>query len=489
MSHKDLKSPTLPLWSTPEPPPPQDQEDLSPCIPNPPSDERVFSVSELSFALKKVVESQFSVVCVRGEVSSLRSHTSGHLYFALKDSQAVLDAVYWKGALRTRHLPLEEGMEIRCWAQLTTYPARSKYQLIVERYELAGQGAILKMLEERKQRLRHEGLFDQDHKKALPFLPRKIGIVTSPTGAVLRDILHRLADRFPVSVVVWPVLVQGEDAATQVAEAVYGFNALPLTTRPDVLIVARGGGSVEDLLPFSEEKVVRAVFQSAIPVISAIGHETDTTLIDFVADVRAPTPTAAAELAVPVRRTLLANLEALAHQLSQALIHHADRKASRLHACSMPPVWRIISLRSQDLDRSADRLTSHVHTLLDVKRLAAMRLSVRGRPSVDRLLMWGKHVATSDLTLRKAIRTLVETSHTALCHTSDLLEHVSFARLLKRGFALVQNVQGHFITSATEAKKHSYIDIVFHDDTCRVTPTKTKRTPSPCTQEHFGWKT
>ncbi|MDR2416971.1 MAG: exodeoxyribonuclease VII large subunit [Holosporales bacterium] len=492
MTHRDPKFLVLPLDPMSGVQLTQEQESSS-CVPMPnaSSAERIFSVSELSFALKKIVENTFELVCVRGEISNLRLHTSGHIYFALKDDHAVLDAVYWKGALRARHLPLEEGLEIRCWAHLTTYPARSKYQLVVERYELAGQGAILKMLEERKHRLRREGLFDQEHKKPLPFLPHKIGIVTSPTGAVLQDILHRLADRFPVSVVVWSVLVQGEGAATQVADAVCGFNALQPGDRPDVLIIARGGGSFEDLLPFSEEKVVRAVFKSEIPVVSAIGHETDTTLIDFVADVRAPTPTAAAELAVPVRRTLLATLDALNHQLGQALMHHADRKSHRLSACSLPPAWRIIGSKAQDLDRSADRLTACMRTFWESKRLAAMHLSIRGQAPSDRLLMWHKHVEMLDFRLRKMIHVLSDARRTALLRIAELLERASFEHLLKRGFALVQGTHGRLITSAAEARENVLFDVVFHDDACRVAPIKDKRRvfPScPCEQEHFRWK-
>ncbi|MDR0406722.1 MAG: exodeoxyribonuclease VII large subunit [Holosporales bacterium] len=449
--------------------------------------EKVFSVSELSFSLKKRVETTFAAVCVRGEISNLRQHSSGHIYFALKDDQAVLDAVYWKGALRARRVVLEEGLEVRCWAQLTTYPARSKYQLVVNHYELAGQGALLKMLEDRKQRLLHEGVFDQKHKKKLPFLPRKIGVVTSPTGAVLRDILHRIADRFPISVVVWPVLVQGEEAAFQVAEAVRRFNTFPLRNRPDVLIVARGGGSFEDLLPFNEENVVRAVFDSAIPVISAIGHETDTTLIDFAADIRAPTPTAAAELVVPRRHTLLSNLATLYHQLGQALERYADKKKHCLHACIMPPVWRITGIKTQELDHYTDKLTTHMYTVLRASYAYFTKVCFRLWSPSERFLINDQHIKALSAAQMKAMGVLFETQKTALRHAVDLLEKVSFARLLKRGFAFVRSPDGSVIASAAEAQRKERFDVVFYDGTCTVAPIKGKRSKSASKQEKFVW--
>ncbi|HEV2302530.1 MAG TPA: exodeoxyribonuclease VII large subunit, partial [Stellaceae bacterium] len=264
---------------------------------------REYTVSELSFALKRSIEDNFAFVRVRGEISGFKRHSSGHCYLALKDAEAVLDAVVWRATALRLGLAPEDGMEVVCTGRLTTYPGRSKYQLVIETIELAGIGALLKLLEERRQRLAAEGLFAAERKKKPPFLPELIGIVTSPSGAVIRDILHRLNDRFPRRVLLWPAAVQGEGAAAQVAAAIEGFNSLPRggVPRPDLLIVARGGGSLEDLMPFNEEIVVRAAALSAIPLISAVGHETDTTLIDYASDVRAPTPTAAAEMAVPVR--------------------------------------------------------------------------------------------------------------------------------------------------------------------------------------------
>ncbi|MDA0704221.1 MAG: exodeoxyribonuclease VII large subunit, partial [Proteobacteria bacterium] len=258
-----------------------------------------FTVSEISGALKRTLEDQFAHVRIRGEISGFKRAASGHLYFALKDDKAVIDSVCWRGTAGNLSLSPEDGMEVIVTGRVTTYPARSRYQVVVESIELAGEGALLKLLEDRRRRLGEEGLFDPECKRPLPYLPEVIGVVTSPTGAVIRDILHRLADRFPRHVIVWPVLVQGEGSAEQIAAAIRGFNALvpggPVP-RPDLLIVARGGGSLEDLWSFNEEVVVRAAAASEIPLISAVGHETDTTLIDFASDRRAPTPTAAAEI-------------------------------------------------------------------------------------------------------------------------------------------------------------------------------------------------
>jgi exodeoxyribonuclease VII large subunit len=268
-----------------------------------------FTVSELSSALKRTVEDAYGHVRVRGEISGFRGpHSSGHCYFALKDESAKIEAVIWKFAHARMRFKPQEGLEVIATGKLTTYPGSSKYQIVIEAIEPAGVGALMALMEERKKKLAAEGLFDEARKQLLPWLPEVIGVVTSPTGAVIRDILHRLQDRFPRRVLVWPVKVQGEGSAEQVAAAVRGFNALPeggKIPRPDLLIVARGGGSLEDLWSFNEEIVVRAAAESMIPLISAVGHETDITLIDFAADKRAPTPTAAAEMAVPVRAELL----------------------------------------------------------------------------------------------------------------------------------------------------------------------------------------
>src|SRR5713226_148697 len=277
-----------------------------------------WTVSELSAAVKRSIEDAYGFVRVRGEISGFRgAHSSGHCYFSLKDENAKIEAVIWKGAFARMRIKPEEGLEVIVSGRLTTYPGQSKYQIVVETLEPAGLGALMALVEERKKRLAAEGLFDAARKQLLPFLPDVIGVITAPAGAVIRDILHRLADRFPRYVVVWPVRVQGEGSAEEVAAAIDGFNALVLRgtiRKPDLIIVARGGGSIEDLWSFNEEIVIRAVAASTIPLISAVGHETDVTLIDFAADMRAPTPTAAAELAVPVRADLLLRLDGLSRR-------------------------------------------------------------------------------------------------------------------------------------------------------------------------------
>jgi exodeoxyribonuclease VII large subunit len=297
-----------------------------------------FTVSEISNALKRTVEDAFGHVRVRGEISGYRGpHSSGHAYFALKDERARLEAVIWKGTMSKLRFRPEEGMEVIATGRLTTYPGSSKYQIVIDNLEPAGAGALMALLEERKRRLQAEGLFDPARKQLLPYMPRVIGVVTSPTGAVIRDILHRIADRFPLHVLVWPVRVQGETAGAEVSAAVAGFNALehggPIP-RPDLLIVARGGGSLEDLWGFNDEGLARTVAASDIPVISAVGHETDWTLVDYAADVRAPTPTGAAELAVPVKADLQATIVSLHARLSHCVVRHFDKRRQALRSAA-----------------------------------------------------------------------------------------------------------------------------------------------------------
>ncbi len=329
--------------------------------PTPGSNLPEYSVSELSLALKRSIEDGFGQVRVRGEISGWKRVASGHCYFALKDAEAVLDAVCWRLTAARLDLKPEGGMEVVCSGRLTTYPGRSKYQLIVETIELAGIGALLKLLEERRQRLAAEGLFAAERKQKPPYLPEIIGIVTSPTGAVIRDILHRLADRFPRHVLIWPVVVQGEGAAAQIAAAIDGFNRIAPggpVPRPELIIVARGGGSLEDLMAFNEEIVVRAAAASAIPLISAVGHETDTTLIDYASDLRAPTPTAAAEMAVPVRLDLIADVAGVSARLSGSLARLFSER--RLHllglARGLPDPQDLIGAAVQRLDDRSERL-------------------------------------------------------------------------------------------------------------------------------------
>jgi exodeoxyribonuclease VII large subunit len=357
-----------------------------------------FTVSELSGAIKRAVESGFGYVRVRGEVSGWRGpHSSGHAYFRLKDDKAVIEAVCWKGALGKLGCKLEEGLEIIATGKITTYPGSSKYQIVIDRAEPAGIGALMAQLERLKQKLAAEGLFDASRKKPLPFLPEVIGIVTSPTGAVIRDILHRLSDRFPLHVLLWPVAVQGQGAAEQIAAAIRGFNELPASgfqlpalkadsrqlkaesfspIRPDLLIVARGGGSLEDLWAFNEEIVARAVAASTIPVISGVGHETDTTLIDFVADLRAPTPTGAAEMAVPVRDELLLWVREQEQRTLRGMMQRLQTGADRVTGLSrgLPNPRQLLEHATQRLDVATERLEAALPSLLHKKeqRLAAL---------------------------------------------------------------------------------------------------------------------
>jgi len=320
------------------------------------------SVSELSQALKRTVEDRFSRVKLRGEISNYRGpHSSGHAYFSLKDENARIDAVIWKGAMLKMRMRPQEGLEVLATGRITTFPGKSSYQIVIEALEPAGVGALMALLEARRIQLAAEGLFDPSRKKPLPFLPKIIGVITSPTGAVIRDIIHRISDRFPRRIILWPVRVQGETSSIEITQAINGFNALQDTgdiPRPDVIIVARGGGSLEDLWAFNEENVVRAAAQSAIPLISAIGHETDTTLIDFVADLRAPTPTAAAEKSVPVRADLSSAVFNLMLRFQAGHKRLQDRKQQDLLRLArlLPNRDHLLSTPRQRLDRSSDRL-------------------------------------------------------------------------------------------------------------------------------------
>ncbi len=355
-----------------------------------------FSVSELSSALKRAIEDRFGYVRVRGEISGYRGpHSSGHVYFSLKDANARLDAVIWKGVFGRMRVKPEEGLEVVVTGKITTFPGKSAYQIIVESLEPAGVGALMALLEARRRKLAEEGLFDAARKQLLPYMPSVIGVVTSPTGAVIRDILHRLADRFPVHVLVWPVRVQGETSAAEVAQAIRGFNALPpggAIARPDVIIVARGGGSLEDLWSFNEEIVVRAAAESEIPLVSAVGHETDWTLIDHAADLRAPTPTAAAEFAVPVRAELLAAIAELEARGRGAILRFAHRLRADLRAMAraLPGGEAIVAGPRQRLDRAAETLIARVRGTLDQRTLRAAGLARRLARHSPRALLAGQ---------------------------------------------------------------------------------------------------
>lgn len=427
----------------------------APAQPNAPKE---LSVSQLSNLLKRTVEETFSYVRVRGELSRITVAKSGHLYTDLKDSDAVLNAICWKGTLQKLGLRPEEGMDVIVTGRLTTYPGRSNYQLIIETMELAGQGALLKMLEERKKKLAAEGLFDPARKRRLPFLPKRIGVVTSPTGAVIRDILHRLADRCPLPVSVWPVVVQGPSAAAEVIAAIDGFNALPADhpMRPDVLIVARGGGSLEDLMPFNDEAVVRAAARSAIPLISAVGHETDTTLIDYAADLRAPTPTAAAELATPVKRDLVAMLvddgQRMQAAVAQKLHRYRSDLAGLARGLGQPHV--LTEAKRQRLDLASARLDHGLTQWLTRKsaQLSALSGALSPRALIAPLKEGQRVLARLDDRLRLAPARIMKDPQQRLAAASALLQSLSFERVLERGYAVVFDGKGEIISSVKDAK-------------------------------------
>jgi len=481
-----------------------------------------FTVSELSSALKRTVEDRFGFVRVRGEISGFRGpHSSGHCYFALKDENAKIEAVIWKFAHARMRFKPQEGLEVIATGKLTTYPNSSKYQIVIDALEPAGVGALMALLEERKKKLAAEGMFSEARKRPLPSLPGVIGVVTSPTGAVIRDILHRLEDRFPRRVLVWPVKVQGEGSAEQVAAAIRGFNALPENgkiPRPDVLIVARGGGSLEDLWSFNEEIVVRAAAASAIPLISAVGHETDITLIDFAADKRAPTPTAAAEMAVPVKSELVATVESLARRVFVCWQRGHEGRRNELRAASraLPAANELLAIPRQRLDAAAGglprglRANTHAHFRRFAETSGRLTLRVlRGQVAQARqhLIVSGQrldHCTRSLLRSRRdrfaglearlkasrfayaqaqrhaiareferterlaeraerAMLTMLDRLEARMLHSGQLLTALSYRSVLARGFVLVRDEAGHPLHAAADVGAGARLELEFSD--------------------------
>jgi len=428
------------------------------------------SVSELSQALKRKVEDSFGYVRVKGEISQPKLASSGHCYLRLKDEDACLDGIIWRGSMSRISIRPEEGMEVIVTGKLTTYPGRSSYQIIIESLELAGQGALLKLLEDRRKKLAAEGLFDPARKKPLPFLPTVIGVVTSPTGAVIRDILHRISERCACRVILWPVRVQGEGAADEVTAAIDGFNALPeggAIPRPDVIIVARGGGSLEDLWSFNEENVVRAAAASRIPLISAVGHETDTTLVDYASDRRAPTPTAAAEMAVPVRLDLLANVQQRHGRLVQATTRLLTEQRIHLEGLvrGIPRLETIVAEKAQSLDALIERLVLGPRGLIQTKGHELAVLSAK--LNLDRFGRdLARHVADVENLVqrlaRSATRGIVDCG-AKLESLTARLESISPYNVLKRGYALVRGPDGMPVTAAAGIAGGTALQIEFAD--------------------------
>jgi exodeoxyribonuclease VII large subunit len=473
-----------------------------------------YTVSEISNALKRTVEDAFGHVRVRGEISGYRGpHSSGHAYFSLKDDRARIEAVVWRTTMQRLKFRPEEGMEVIATGRLTTYPGSSKYQIVIDNLEPAGAGALMALLEERKRKLAAEGLFDPARKRPLPYMPRVIGVITSPTGAVIRDIIHRIKDRFPLHVVVWPVRVQGDTVGPEVCAAIAGFNAMTADgpiPRPDVLIVARGGGSLEDLWGFNDEALARAVAASKIPVISAVGHETDTTLIDFVSDVRAPTPTGAAEIAVPVKAELEATVASLGARLRGCMTRGFDRKRQTLRAAAraLPSPDQLLALPRRRFDETTSRLGRALTVSTEKKRgrLTAQRLSPamlarrieeakrRFQKDGDQLTRCGRaylrhrradfdkvavrlriepvaqHLLSSQTGLQRvvarseqAIDRALERREARLQNASRLFDSLGYTSVLKRGYAVVKDADGSVLKTATEVKAGASLRLEFAD--------------------------
>ena len=503
-----------------------------------PSNAPEWSVSDLAGALKRTLEDAFGHVRLRGEVSGYRGpHSSGHVYFCLKDQNARIDAVIWKGSFARLKIRPEEGMEVIATGRITTFPGSSKYQIVVETLEPAGIGALMAVLEERRRKLTAEGLFAPERKRRLPYLPRVIGVVTSPTGAVIRDILHRLEDRFPRQVLVWPVRVQGETCAAEVAAAIRGFNAIPpggKVPRPDVLIVARGGGSIEDLWGFNEEIVVRAAAESDIPLVSAVGHETDWTLIDHAADMRAPTPTGAAEMVVPVRVELIAAVNDLSRRHGEAALRLVERRRSDLRATAraLPSAEALFSPKRQRLDLAATKLypalarnargheerlhklsrqLAHLSPVANVARMRARLDAVGTRPhnavcrsvllKKETLKQMGERLVVSRETLVRAERTRLAQAHELaqrvaerlapalegqlarkarqLEAVSKLFDSLNYKSVLKRGFALVRDAGGQPLHSAEAVLDGQALVLEFADGKADATGGRIGTRPRP----------
>jgi exodeoxyribonuclease VII large subunit len=481
-----------------------------------------FTVSEISNALKRTVEDAFGNVRVRGEISGYRGpHSSGHAYFSLKDDKARIDAVVWRTTMQRLKFRPEEGMEVIATGRLTTYPGKSSYQIVIDNLEPAGAGALMALLEERKKRLAAEGLFGKERKRPLPYMPRVIGVVTSPTGAVIRDIIHRIKDRFPLHVVVWPVRVQGETSGPEVAAAVSGFNMLSPggpVPRPDLIIVARGGGSLEDLWGFNDEALARTVAASGIPVISAVGHETDWTLIDYAADLRAPTPTGAAEFAVPVKADLEAALASLTARLKACTSRNFERKRTTLRAAAraLPSPDQLLALPRRRFDEATSRLGRGLTVSTERKRarLGAVRLTpamlerrlvearksaardlrraqtaflaivrerrgkfdrARSRLSIEpvarRQTLLGDRLREFTRRSDQAVSLLLERSRTRLDHSERLLATLKLSdqSILDRGYALVIGPDGKLIKRAAEVALGAELTLKFADGTARAT--------------------
>ncbi|HWE98298.1 MAG TPA: exodeoxyribonuclease VII large subunit [Caulobacteraceae bacterium] len=431
---------------------------------------RPYSVSELAFALKRTLEGAYGFVRLRGELSKVTFHGNGHVYLDIKDDKACIAGVIWKSGVRGLGVRPETGLEVVVTGRITTYPGRSQYQLIIETMTAAGVGALLAQLERLKARLQAEGLFAPERRRALPAMPSVIGVVTSPTGAVIRDILHRISERWPCHVIVWPVVVQGDQASAQVRAAIEGFAALTpggAVPRPDLIIVARGGGSVEDLWPFNDEALARCVAASPIPLVSAVGHETDTTLIDFVSDRRAPTPTAAAEIVTPVLADLAASLADHERRMLSRTRLHLENARARLAgaAARLPRPVDVVGLAAQRLDSASGRLSAALAANVSVHGEALARTAGRLRPHLlERALETrGRNLALAAARLEPGALRVLDRAADRLANAGKLLESLNPDRVLARGYARVEHADGHLARGAAALRGGERVKLIFHD--------------------------
>ena len=425
------------------------------------------SVSELSVSIKNLIEDNFGYVRVKGEIGRVSNPTSGHVYFDLKDKDSVISGIVWKGNASALEVKPEEGLEVVCTGKVTTYKGQSKYQIIVDNIEPAGLGALMALLEKRKKILSDEGLFLDDFKKNIPFLPNVIGVVTSPSGSVIRDIIHRINDRFPTQIIVWPVRVQGETCPDEVADAIDGFHLLEQSgiPNPDLIIVARGGGSIEDLWGFNDEKVVRSVFRSKIPIISAIGHETDNTLIDLVADLRAPTPSAAAEKSVPVKNDLIDVIGDLESRFKNSILRSIQYRESQSKKIfkSFPEISNILKNPFQKIDTLSSRLIFSLKSSVNIFDEKYLSISKTLKLSFlnDKLIRLDEKASSNYKSLGTKFNYYLKNFKNRLNLSSGILSALSHEKVLKRGFAIVKDDNSSLIRSSKGVKNNQTLNIQF----------------------------
>lgn len=424
-----------------------------------------FSVAEFSSSIKRLVEDAFGYVRIKGEISGFKQAASGHCYFSLKDETAVISAALFRNMANLVDFKIEEGLEVVASGKVTTYAGRSNYQIIVEKLEIAGVGAILEMIEKRRKKLESEGLFDQKHKKALPFFPKQIGVITSKTGAVIEDIKHRINDRCPLNLVLYPVAVQGKNAAGEIINAIKYFNNLALNHRPELIIIARGGGSIEDLMAFNDEDLIRAVFASEITIISGVGHETDITLIDYVSDVRAPTPSAAAEIATPLLADLRNNIEYFATKLQiipgEIILQYHEK---------LQKIAKFIQSPKRIINEASDRLASYVKKFdlslinaFESKNRDLLKVKFDNQNLLNKFEMLQQRIVFLDDKINDFVKQNFTNCQNNLDNLAKILQNSSHEQILKRGFALVKDQENNLISSKSDLNFNDKISIQLYD--------------------------